>query len=64
MKKVHKGMIAGGIVAAITGAVGTLVGGLLLDKRTAQKAIGGKVAGEDDDMGAENDPIIDVAKTL
>lgn len=64
MKKAHKGLIVGGIIAAITGAVGTIMGGLFLDKKVAQKAIGPKIAGDDDDMGAEDDPIINVAKTL
>lgn len=65
MKKAHKGLIAGGFIAAITGALGTVLGGIFLDKRKA-KALGSgtKIAGDDEDMGAENDPIIDVAKTL
>jgi hypothetical protein len=64
MKKAHKGLLAGGIVAGIAGLIGTAIGGLLLSKKDAMKAIGGKVAGEDDDMGAENDPIVELAKTL
>lgn len=65
MKKAHKGLLAGGIVAGLFAAVGTAVGGLLLSKKDALKSIGGKVAGEDDDVGAESgDPIVELAKTL
>ncbi len=64
MKKAHKSLLAGGIVAALFGGIGTVVGKLFLDKRTAAKAIGPKIAGEEDEMGAEDDPIINVAKTL
>jgi hypothetical protein len=65
MKKAHKGLLVGGLVSTIFGGIGVVVGKLFLDKRTAAKAIGPKIAGEDDDdMGAENDPIIDVAKSL
>ena len=51
MKKAHKSLLAGGIVAALFGGIGTVVGKLFLDKRTAAKAIGPKIAGEDDDSG-------------
>ena len=67
MKKAHKTLIAGGIVASITATIGTMIGTVLLDKNsTVRKALGSKFAGdEDDDMGAEgDDPIINVAKTL
>ena len=65
MKKAHSALIAGGIVATITATVGTMLGTLLLDKATVRKALGSKIAGDDDDMGAEgDDPIINVAKSL
>jgi hypothetical protein len=64
MKKAHKALVVGGIIATITGAIGTIMGGLFLDKKTAMKAIGPKISGDDDDVGAEDDPIINVAKTL
>lgn len=64
MKKAHKGLIVGGIVSTIMGSIGVIMGKMFLDKRTAAKSIGPKIAGDDDDMGAEGDPIIDVAKTL
>jgi hypothetical protein len=68
MKKSHKGLLVGGFVAGITGLIGTIMGGMFLDKKAALKSVG-KVAGEfgssdGDDMGAEDDPIINVAKTL
>jgi hypothetical protein len=67
MKKAHKGLLVGGFVAGITGLIGTIMGAMFLDKKAAMKSVG-KVAGEfgggDDDMGAEDDPIINVAKTL
>lgn len=65
MKKAHSALIAGGIVASITATIGTIIGTLLLDRTTVRKALGSKIAGDDDDMGAEgDDPIINVAKTL
>jgi hypothetical protein len=66
MKKAHKGLLVGGFVAGITGLIGTIMGSMFLDKKAALKSVG-KVAGEfgdGADMGAEDDPIINVAKTL
>jgi hypothetical protein len=66
MKKAHKGLVVGGFVAAVTGLIGTVMGSMFLDKKAALKSVG-KVAGEfgdDDDMGAEDDPIVKLAKTL
>ena len=64
MKKAHSALIAGGIIASITATIGTIIGTVLLDKTSMRKALGSKIAG-DDDMGAEeDDPIISVAKSL
>jgi hypothetical protein len=65
MKRAHKNLVVGGIIASITGAIGTIVGNMFLDKQsTLRKTLTSSIAG-DDDMGAENDdPIINVARTL
>lgn len=62
MKKATKAGFLGAIITAVLGAVGIVAGKKYMDG-TLKKAIGPKIAG-DDDMGAEGDPIIDVAKTL
>ncbi len=67
MKKAHTTLVVGGIVSAFTAGLGIIMGKFFMDKTAALKSVG-KVAGEfgsgDDEMGAEDDPIVQLAKTL
>lgn len=62
MKKSTKDLVTGGLVAIVTGVIGTFFGQKLLDKAKSSKLLGSKIAG-DDDMG-EEDPIVQAAKSL